>query len=121
MGMREIRYHGRTLAFTAGTDILFSPELRQLAEGHPLRRWAVALARFGIQVDAGQQPAPYDPERAELFARGRLMPFRLFLEVAERSDGELADWFGVPIEQVALRRSDLEVAADGARRDPRGR
>jgi hypothetical protein len=41
------------------------------------------------------------------------MPGEEFLAVAAEGDAALADWFGVPIEQVPLRRAELRLQAHG--------
>lgn len=105
--MREIRYRDRTVAMTAGGDILFAPHIAVLEDDHPQRRWVAGLATFSFELDAGTIPHPYADERAALYARALLMPFDEFLPRADQPDHLLAEHFVVPLEQVDQRRRDL--------------
>jgi hypothetical protein len=41
------------------------------------------------------------------------MPGEQFLALGDASDAALAEWFGVPVEQVLLRRAEFGLAARG--------
>lgn len=76
-------------------------------------RFAYALALRAFEVSTGLEEGPVDQGRAERFARMLLMPGEEFVAVAGESDAELAERFGVPIEQVPLRRAELRSPAHG--------
>jgi hypothetical protein len=84
-----------------------------LEEGHALVRFACALALHAFEVQTGLEHGPFDQGRAERFARALLMPAEEFLAVVGQSDAELAGRFGVPIEQVPVRRIELGSPATG--------
>jgi hypothetical protein len=113
--MQLIRYDGWPIAL-AGTDsIVFHPALLDLAErdeAHPLVRFTCAMALHAFEVDTGLEARPFEQYRAERFARELLMPAELFRASAEEPDAELAEYFGVPVEQVPERRLELAAAAE---------
>lgn len=78
--------------------------------GHPLVRFACALALHAFEVTTGLERGSFDQGRAERFARALLMPSEEFYAVADENDAELAERFGVPIEQVPARRVELRRA-----------
>lgn len=112
--MQLIRYDRWPVAL-AGTDsVVLHPALLDLAEreeGHPLVRFVCAMVLHAFEVDTGLEARPFDQRRAERFARELLMPAELFLSLAEETDAELAERFGVPVEQVPERRRELVPAA----------
>ena len=108
--MQLIRYAGWPVAL-AGTDgVVFHPALLDLAErdeARPLVRFTCAMALHAFEVDTGLEERPFEQLRAERFARELLMPGELFRANAEETDAELAERFGVPVEQVPARRFEL--------------
>ena len=52
-------------------------------------------------------PGPYDPQRADRYARAALIPEDQFLPLADHPDTELVATFNVPLEQIDARRRDL--------------
>ena len=93
----------RGRAYLLQTTALLEPE-------HPRRRWTTCLAFFGRDVATGRQPGPYTTERADHFARCALLPDEEFLPLEQFPDGVLAEYFNVPLDQVAEKRVDLEAA-----------
>jgi Zn-dependent peptidase ImmA (M78 family) len=108
--MQLIRYDGWPVAL-AGTDgVVFHPALLDLAErdeAHPLVRFTCAMALHAFEVGTGIEEGPLDQRRVERFARELLMPAELFRAGSEAPDAELAERFGVPVEQVPERRFEL--------------
>jgi hypothetical protein len=112
--MQLIRYHGWPIALAGADEVHFHPallELAELDEGHALVRFACALALHAFEVATGLEQGPFDQRRAERFARTLLMPHAQFAAVADEGDAALAAWFGVPVEQVPLRRAELGLGA----------
>jgi hypothetical protein len=70
-------------------------------------RFACALALCALELYAGLIEGPFEPARAERYARELLMPTDDFVPLAGLADPELAALFGVPVEQVGARRLDL--------------
>jgi len=93
----------RGRAYLLPTTALLEPE-------HPRRRWATCLAFFGRDVATGHQAGPYTTERAEHFARCALLPDEEFLPLEQFPDGVLAEYFNVPLDQVAEKRADFQAA-----------
>jgi hypothetical protein len=114
-----IHYDGEVLGLAAGTRVRYTPALERREALEPLRtrwlkRFVFAMGLYAIDVARGRLPAPYDDARAQYFARTFLIDDDAFRRVADCSDVELADRFGVPAAQIALKRRDLA----GAREDP---
>ena len=66
------------------------------------------MCLFSCEVDAARPRVPYRSEVALLYARALLMPAAIFDALdRELEDHVLAEEFGVPLEQVELRREDL--------------
>jgi hypothetical protein len=107
-----IRYDGEVLGFVTATRVRYTAALERRAELEPrrarwLRRFVFAMGLYAIDVARGLLPSPYDDARAQYFARTFLIDDDAFRRFAERPDVELADRFGVPVPQIALKRRDL--------------
>ena len=112
-----IQYDGEVLGLAAWTRVRYTPALERREALEPLRtrwlkRFVFAMGLYAIDVAHGRLPAPYDDARAQYFARTFLIDDDAFRRVADRSDVELADRFGVPAAQIALKRRDLAVTRD---------
>jgi hypothetical protein len=108
--MQLILYCGWPLALALPDRIVPHPALEALAErdeSHPLVRFACALALHAFEIDTGLIEGPFDRGRAERYARELLMPPEDFGPLIWLKDAELAELFGVPVEQVCVRRLDL--------------
>jgi hypothetical protein len=71
----EIRYQGRLVAVVAGGGgAIFDPRLEARGPYDPLLRFVAAMCRFAMEVELGLEPGPYTDERAERYARERLLP-----------------------------------------------
>jgi hypothetical protein len=107
-----IRYDGEVLGFVTATRVRYTAALERRAQVEPLRarwlrRFVFAMGLYAIDVARGRLPAPYDDARAQYFARTFLIDDDAFESCADRPDVELADRFGVPVAQIALKRRDL--------------
>ena len=116
-----IHYDGEVLGLAAGTRVRYTAALERREALEPLRtrwlkRFVFAMGLYAIDVAHGRLPAPYDDSRAQFFARTFLIDDDAFRLVAHCSDVELADRFGVPAAQIALKRRDLEGASRGGER-----
>ena len=108
--MTLITYRRRPVAMAGPDRFYLAPHIDQLAAGDPLKRFVCFLVLYARDVQTGQlpgEPRHYLPRRAERYAREALIPALEFAANADRPDPELADRFGVPIEQIARRREDL--------------
>ena len=65
------------------------------------------MCRLAMELELGLATGAYEQTRAEAYARDLLMPAEMFRLVEASVDGELAELFSVPPEQVAERRADL--------------
>jgi hypothetical protein len=106
--MRVILYAGRPAAIAHDGRVVFCSQIDVLEPEHPVRRFVGAICIWSLDVDAGRLAIPSDQSLLEVDARALLMPTELF-EPLERelADHELAEHFGVPLEQVELRREEL--------------
>jgi len=109
-----IRYDGEVLGFVTATRVRYTAALERRAALEPLRarwlrRFVFAMGLYAIEVARGDLPAPYDDDRAQYFARTFLIDDDAFRGCAHHADVELADRFGVPVAQIAQKRTDLRV------------
>ena len=110
--MRAINYRGRLAALAEGEHVLLAPHISLLEEDHPERRFVSWLCIHSCDVDEGNLAGPYSDAAAAKAARAQLMPEGEFrAHAAGLFDHELAELFAVPLEQVALRRSELAALA----------
>lgn len=106
--MRPITHRGRLAAFAEGADVLLAPHISVLEEDHPERRFVSWLCIHSCDIDEGNLPGAYSDAAAARAARAQLMPAAEFkAHAGGLFDHELAELFAVPLEQVALRRSEL--------------
>ncbi len=106
--MRVISYEGRPAAIAHQGRVVFCSHIDVLEIEHPVRRFVSALCIWSLDVDAGRLAMRWDQLLLEVYARALLMPAELFEPLeGELADHQLAEHFGVPLEQVELRREDL--------------
>ena len=108
--MLIITYNGRPAAVVARGRAHLLPTVALLEPEHPRRRWVTCMAFFARDVSAGRLPGPYSTRRAEHFARCALLPDEEFRQIERYPEAVIAEYFGVPLEQVAEKRADLEAA-----------
>ena len=106
--MRVIFYDNRPAAIAHDGRVVFCTQIDVLEVEHPVRRFVSAICIWSLDVDAGRLAIPWDQLQLEVYARALLMPAELFEPLdRELAEHELAEHFGVPLEQVELRREDL--------------
>lgn len=105
--MQQISYRGQAAAMAGRERFWLVDELAGLEPDDPVRIWVSWLCVYARDVLNGDQPGPWDQARAERFAREALLPANEFISVARRPEQEVADQFGVPVEQVNARIIDL--------------
>ena len=108
-----IHYDGEVLGLVSGTCVRYTEALERREELEPLRtrwlkRFVFAMGLYAIEVAHGRLPAPYDDARAQYFARTFLIDDDAFARVTDCGDVALADLFGVPTAQIALKRGDID-------------
>lgn len=101
-----IRYEQKIVATTGPTRVSLAPEIEALDDGHPVKRFVALMVLYARDVSTGALPGPYTDQEAEFYARGALIDDEAFARQAAADDGSLAEIFGVPIEQVAAKRTD---------------
>jgi hypothetical protein len=109
--MLMITYERRRAAIVVRHGAYLLPSTAMLEVDHPRRRWVTCMAFFARDVVSGKLKGPYTARRAEHFARCALMPESEFVALARYPEAVLAEYFNVPLEQVAERRADIEAAA----------
>jgi hypothetical protein len=118
--MQAIRYQGRPVALVVGGDLaIFDARLEARGTHDPLLRFAATMCRLAMEIELGLEPGTYSDERAERYARERLMPDGEYGALASLPDAYLAARFGVPAEQAAARRTELGLGFLGAGADAR--
>ena len=108
--MLIITYERRPAAIVVRNRAYLLPSAAMLEVDHPRRRWVTCIAFFVRDVVSGKLDGPYTARRAEHFARCALMPEDEFLPLERYPEAVVAEYFNVPIEQVAERRADIEAA-----------
>lgn len=108
--MTLITYRRRAVAIAGPDRFHLAPHIAQRPNGDPLKRFVCFLALYARDVLTGQlpgEPHRYLPHRGERYAREALLPHDEFAAIAHRPDREIAEHFGVPLEQIARRRNDV--------------
>jgi hypothetical protein len=104
--MRMIIHRNR-IAALCGERVYFAPHIEVLEADHPERRFVAALCLHSGWLDANAPDKQFDATMAERCARAILMPEDEFDHVAHWPNFVLAERFGVPLDQVDVRRRDL--------------
>ena len=107
--MVTVSYRGRAAVHVFGSRATLTAFGESLERDHPIRRWVTCMTFYALDVHDGHLPGPYSECEAERFARAVLMPSDEFLVLAGCEDVDLADYFNVPLEQVARRRLELSA------------
>lgn len=102
-----IQYRGAIVAVATARRVVFTGPLAESHPNDPVRRFATGMAAYARELEAGALEGPYDQEDAELYARSLLIDDEEFLARAGVGDELLAEYFGVPVEQVSLKRAEL--------------
>ena len=113
-GVTLIVYDGDIVATAGAHRVYLVPPLDALADGDPLLRFVSLMATYALAVRHGTAPGPYTHERAQVFARLALIEddqFEMF-DAHGLSDVLLAGHYGVPVEQIERKRTDLRAARD---------
>jgi hypothetical protein len=111
-------FQEQVVAVVGRARVRLVPPVERLSVGHPVRRFVVAMALYGWDVERGVLPGPYSDRRAAWYARSVLIDNRLFRAHRYHRDLSLARMFVVPVAQVAAKRADLGLVP---RRRARGR
>jgi hypothetical protein len=122
--MPLITYQGQPVAMAGPRRAFIVPIIANRPDHDPLRQFVCHLILYAREARAGRlagEPNRYLPDRAERYVRALLIPAALFHHVRELPDHQLAESFGVPIEQIAERRGELlgQLGATGSRADLR--
>lgn len=104
--MRAILYRGALVAAATPERVYLRPDIAALEDGHPLLRFIAVMCLYSRDVDTGAVPGPYSNERAELYARCVLIGDDDLAAHRSERDEQLAQRYGVPLEQVAAKRRD---------------
>jgi len=104
-----ISYAGAVAAAAGPTRFFLAPRIAALPDAHPTKRVVAFMCAYAREILTGQLPAPYSDQDAERFARAALIDPGTFARYPRATDEQLADFLGVPAEQVAARRAELEL------------
>lgn len=101
-----VHWLGLPAAFTDGDRIDFASWMGVHEDDHPHKRWVGAMAAYAREVAAGRRPGPYCEWHARCFAREHLLgDVAGVVALAHLSDGEFAEVFNIPLEEVAHARA----------------
>lgn len=107
MEVHAIVYHGRLAALSSFDGVDLAPHIEALEHDHPIARWVRAMCLYSEQVHGGKLARPYRCELAQYFAQLVLIDGWELRMLEDLDDTALAEYFNVPLEQIALRREDL--------------
>jgi predicted transcriptional regulator len=94
----------------APVRIEYGNQLAALATAERVLRFVSAIALVAREMQRQPAAEPYEAELARYYARWVLMPNREFRWLAdELGDADLAEYFDVPLEEVAEKRIDLAL------------
>jgi hypothetical protein len=109
-GVDLIVYEGEIVATVGARRIYLAGAARELDDADPRLFFVSLMGAYALHLRDEPGLGPYTDERAERFARCVLIDdgeFRM-LDANELDDRLLAGHFGVPVEQVAKKRDDLQ-------------
>lgn len=107
--MTLIHRHGTIVATASRRRVHFTVQLSDRE-----RRFVTAMAAYARDVATGELAGPYSTQNAERYARAFLVDDTLFERNRDRPDDELARLFDVPVDQIALMRSESNGTSDTA-------
>jgi hypothetical protein len=67
-----ITHNGRNVATVGATRAHLAPELEQLPDGHPDKRFVAFMCLYALDIAAGELPGPYDQAAAEAYAQAAI-------------------------------------------------
>ena len=105
-----VAYRGEVVAYATSRSFFLVDSYERLPDSDPHKRMVLLMCRYAGDVLSGVVPGPYRDERGELYARSALIQRHDLLErlAAGPVDyAELADRYGVPVEQVRLRVAEV--------------
>lgn len=102
-----ITYAGAVAAAAGATRFHLAPRIAALPDGHPTKRVVAFMCAYAREILTGQLPGPYSDDDAEHFARTALIDPAILTRYPRATDDQLADFLGVPPEQLAARRAEL--------------
>lgn len=105
--MQNVRYNDELVAVATHDGGVLLGHLAEQDKGHPDRRFVTCMLRYANASLQGRLQEPYTDDSAERYARTQLMPDAAFDQRHLDRDHELADHFGVPVDQILMKRDDM--------------
>lgn len=102
-----ITYDGSVAAAAGTTRFVLAPSIERLPDGHPTKRFVAFMCVYARDVLTGRLPGPYCDAGGEAFARRALVDPEILETHGAASDRELAELVGIPLEQLAIARTEL--------------
>lgn len=106
-----LRHDGRAAAWIGGEQVTVADWVLRREPRDAVRRWILCRAFFVLELQGGRLDGVFSEQRADHFARSALMSDEEFVVVSALDDAAIGEHFGVPVEQVAEKRVDVEVHA----------
>ena len=103
-----ITYDGADAAAASTERFAFTAAIDALPHGDPTKRFVTFMCVYAREVLAGRLRGPYDDDDAERFARRALIDPATLAAHPHATDAQLADVLGVPVDQLAAARAELE-------------
>jgi hypothetical protein len=105
-----ITYRGRPVALVAPERVhVLASWLQDSPPGDPDARFVLFMCTFARMVQLGRLPPPFSSTAAERWARTALIDDDDLLAHPHRPAGEQARCAGVPTDQIATRRRELDL------------
>ena len=107
MSLDPVVYRGELVALVGPERFhLIAPWLQDRPDDDPEVRFVTFMCHYRQQIELGELPAPFTSERAELFARCVLIDPDELEARWSLPDDQLATFFGVPADQIAVARRE---------------
>ena len=110
-----VSYQGAPVALAGPRRTDLVGELPDLPAGDPDARFALRMTYYAQLVARGELPGPYTDQDAQRFARVALIDPDQLARLADHTDDDLAEHFGIPVEQIPAARAEQPPNPEGWR------
>ena len=119
MLLQTVTFRGRLAAAASPDRYFLNAHVEALEDDHPDRLFVSFMCCYARDVMDGLLPGPYSDELAELYARHVLVPDEDFVFHQHLGDADLAERYGLPLDQVHSKRTDITRSFHAGRSDGR--
>ena len=105
VSLEPVVYRGELVALVGAERFhVVAPWLQDRPSDDADLRFVLFMCHYRCQVETGELPGPFTSERAAFWARCVLIDSEELMERSDLSDPELAEHFGVPVDQITAAR-----------------